>query len=126
MNQGNFFHSYIQFISLKIFSFIIIPIRKVIATTCLMAGTSGSKEKVTYVLKNRPPHFDINMRKFVLNYNGRAKQSSKNNFQIFDESFPDEILMQLGKVETGEYNCDYTWPLCAMQAFGLAISSLSR
>ena len=100
--------------------------RKVISTALLCNGTQSSKEKITYVLKNRPPHYDINMRKFVLNYNGRAKQSSKNNFQIYDESVPDEILMQLGKVETGEYNCDYTWPLCAMQAFGLALASLSR
>lgn len=92
----------------------------------MCSGTSANKEKVTYFLKNRQPYYDINMRKFVLNYNGRAKQSSKNNFQIVDESFPDDILMQLGKVETGEYNCDFTWPLCAMQAFGLALASLSR
>ena len=71
-------------------------------------------------------HYDIALKKFVLNYNGRARQSSKNNFQIVDESVPDDILMQLGKLETGEYNCDFSFPLCALQAFGFALASLSR
>jgi tubby-related protein 1 len=84
------------------------------------------KFKVTYFLKNRQPHFDIQLRKFVLNYNGRAKLSSKHNFQIVDESYPDDILMQLGKVGNGFFNCDFTYPFCALQAFGFALSSLCK
>jgi tubby-related protein 1 len=102
--------------------------RKIIANASLCSGisTSSSKDKVTYVLRNRNPYFDFKRKKFVLNYNGRAQKSSKNNFQIVDETSPDDVLMQLGKVDTNYYNCDYGFPLCALQAFGFALSSLCR
>ncbi len=101
--------------------------RKITGRACLLDGaTNLQRDKVTIVLKNRQPHYDHALRKFVLNYNGRAKFSSKHNFQIVDESYPDEILMQLGKVENGFYNCDFRYPFCALQAFGFALSSLCR
>lgn len=64
--------------------------RKIMAKADLCSGinTNQSGDKVTYVLKNRQPHYDSHLRKFVLNYNGRARLSSKHNFQIVDESFP--------------------------------------
>lgn len=101
--------------------------RKITGRACLCTGaTNSQRDRVTYVLKNRQPYYDNQLRKFVLNYNGRAKFSSKHNFQIVDESYPDDILMQLGKVENGFYNCDFTFPFCALQAFGFALSSLCR
>lgn len=49
------------------------------------------------------------------------------NFPKIGECFAlDEILMQLGKVESGFYNCDFSYPFCALQAFGFALSSLCR
>lgn len=99
--------------------------RRIIANACLCSGVSFNQDKVTYFFKNRPPYYDFQQRKYVLDYGGRAKQSSKNNFQIIDES-SDEMIMQLGKVETGWYNCDFSFPLCALQAFGFALSSLCR
>ena len=102
--------------------------RKILADAKLCSGreTFLARDKVTYILKNRQPYFDFKRKKFVLNYNGRAHKSSKNNFQIVDESSPDDVLMQLGKVETSYYNCDYGFPMCALQAFGFALSSLCR
>jgi tubby and related proteins len=102
--------------------------RKILADAKLCSGkeTFLAQDKVTYILKNRNPYFDFKRKKFVLNYNGRAHKSSKNNFQIVDESSPDDVLMQLGKVETSYYNCDYGFPMCGLQAFGLALSSLCR
>ena len=99
--------------------------RRIMANACLCSGVSFNQDKVTYFFKNRPPYYDFQQRKYVLDYGGRAKQSSKNNFQIIDES-SDEMIMQLGKVETGWYNCDFSFPLCALQAFGFALSSLCR
>lgn len=102
--------------------------RKILADAKLCSGreTFLARDKVTYILKNRQPYFDFKRKKFVLNYNGRAHKSSKNNFQIVDESTPDDVLMQLGKVDTSYYNCDYGFPMCALQAFGFALSSLCR
>jgi tubby-related protein 1 len=102
--------------------------RKICADAFLCSGNAINAEqnKVTYFLKNRQPYFDMVKKRFVLKYNGRAKLSSKNNFQIVDESSPDDIIMQLGKVETCIYNCDYAFPLCAVQAFGFAMASFCR
>ena len=102
--------------------------RKIQADAKLCSGrdTHTAGDKVTYILRNRQPYFDFKRKKFVLNYNGRAHKSSKNNFQIVDESFPDDVLMQLGKVQTSYYNCDFGFPICALQAFGFALSSLCR
>jgi len=102
--------------------------RKICADAFLCSGNEIKVEqnKVTYFLKNRQPYFDLAKKRFVLKYNGRAKRSSKNNFQIVDESSPDDIIMQLGKVETCIYNCDFAFPLCAVQAFGFAMASFCR
>ena len=65
--------------------------RKITANASLCNGATSNShqgDKVTYILKNRQPHYDPYLRKFVLSYNGRAKLSSKHNFQIVDESFP--------------------------------------
>jgi len=67
--------------------------RKIMAKASLCSGTSNNQgDKITYILKNRQPHYDGHLRKFVLNYNGRAKLSSKHNFQIIDESFPGDLF----------------------------------
>lgn len=100
--------------------------RKIIANACLCSPSKDNNLKVTYFLKNKQPYFDLQRKKFVLNYNGRAKKSSKNNFQIVEESNPDEIIMQLGKVDTNIYNCDFSFPICALQALGFGLSSLCR
>ncbi|CAF0715598.1 unnamed protein product [Brachionus calyciflorus] len=101
--------------------------RKILSSASLCQGTKNStNDRVTYFLKNKQPVFSMEQKKYVLNYNGRAKRSSKNNFQIIDESSPDDILMQLGKVETTHYSCDFSFPICALQAFGFALSNLCR
>jgi hypothetical protein len=100
--------------------------RKILADAFLCAGTLPTKDKLTYILKNRQPYYDVEKKKFVLNFNGRASISSKNNFQIVDEAQPDNILMQLGKVDNNTYNCDFAYPICALQAFGFALGSLCK
>lgn len=109
---------------------------KINASACLSSGdpegkTSGNGDKITYFLKNRLPQFNQEIGTYTLDYYGRAKKSSKHNFQIVDESrvqaeTAQDILIQLGKQETGVFSCDFTYPLCALQAFGFALSSLCR
>lgn len=101
--------------------------RKILASASLCQGARiANNDKVTYFLKNKQPVFKMDIKQFVLNYNGRAKRSSKNNFQIIDETSPDDVLTQLGKVEDCVYHCDFAFPLCAMQAFGFALANLCR
>lgn len=98
----------------------------------------SNRDKITYFLKNRLPQFNENVGTYTLEYFGRAKKSSKHNFQIVDESrvqscelsgggnTAQDIIIQLGKQDTGVFSCDFTHPLCALQAFGFALSSLCR
>ena len=101
--------------------------RKILACASLCQGARNSNhDKVTYFLKNKQPVFKMDIKQYVLNYNGRAKRSSKNNFQIIDETSPDVVLTQLGKVDDCVYHCDFAFPLCAIQAFGFALANLCR
>jgi hypothetical protein len=103
---------------------------QVAANLTLCNGSTGSAradgEKLTYFLRNVRPHYDPERKKFVLSYNGRAKRSSKHNFQMVNDVSPEATVMQLGKIDTFIFNCDYTFPLCALQAFAFGISSLAR
>jgi hypothetical protein len=67
--------------------------------------------KITYFFKNRPPRYDEDRRKYVLDYSGRAKLSSKNNFQIIDSADPSAVLMLLGKVDSGTKKIDVSFNL---------------
>jgi hypothetical protein len=99
---------------------------QITANATLCAGNRNKKDKVTYFLKNAKPYYDVERKKYVLNYNGRAKRSSKHNFQIVDKSQPDVCIMQLGKIDSFIFNCDFSYPLCALQAFAFGLSSLTR
>ena len=102
--------------------------RRMIANASLCQGISmaSNENRITYILKNKQPTYDLSKKRFVLNYDGRARLSSKHNFQIVDEYSPEVIIMQVGKLDTGEFSCDYSFPLCALQAFALALSSFIR
>lgn len=87
---------------------------------------------------------------YVLNFHGRVTQASVKNFQLVHESnrecthalacthtasslnntcvFPpspaaDYIVLQFGKVTSETFTMDYTFPLSALQAFGITLSS---
>jgi hypothetical protein len=84
----------------------------------------GKNKRVTLITKK--PEFDPATKKYRLDFSGRARMASSNNMQIIDGSNPSKVLFQLGKKKSKFYYCDYTYPFTAFQAFGLAISSLSR
>uniref|UniRef100_A0A915IXF4 Tubby-like protein n=1 Tax=Romanomermis culicivorax TaxID=13658 RepID=A0A915IXF4_ROMCU len=60
---------------------------------------------------------------YVLNFQGRVTQASVKNFQIVHETDPDFIVMQFGRVNDEIFTMDFTYPMCALQAFGIALSS---
>ncbi|VDN97919.1 unnamed protein product [Rodentolepis nana] len=86
-------------------------------------------------LHNKRPMWNEETQSYVLNFHGRVTQASVKNFQLIDEKdgerflvlswFNSKVLMQFGRVSDKYFTMDYTYPLSALQAFGIAISSLT-
>eukprot|EP00108_Taenia_solium_P006977 TsM_000986200 transcript=TsM_000986200 gene=TsM_000986200 len=76
-------------------------------------------------LHNKKPMWNEETQSYVLNFHGRVTQASVKNFQLIDNSDESTILMQFGRVSNDVFTMDYTYPLTALQAFGIAISSLA-
>ena len=77
-------------------------------------------------LVNNAPVWHEQYKSFALNFNGRVTQPSVKNYQVVHEVNLDYIVSQFGKVDTDLYTCDYSYPLCALQAFTIALSSLDN
>ena len=77
-------------------------------------------------LINKQPSYNRDLRSCALNFRGRVTQASVKNFQIVHEINTDYIVMQFGKVNKDVYTCDFSYPMCALQAFGVAITSLDN
>ncbi|KAL5108139.1 hypothetical protein TcWFU_008927 [Taenia crassiceps] len=76
-------------------------------------------------LHNKKPMWNEETQSYVLNFHGRVTQASVKNFQLIDNSDESTILMQFGRVSSDIFTMDYTYPLTALQAFGIAVSSLA-
>merc|ERR1740130_2128877 len=51
-------------------------------------------------------------------------RASVKNFQLSDQKEdPDTVIMQFGRVGKDAFTMDFQYPLCALQAFGIALSS---
>uniref|UniRef100_A0A8C4QLY0 Zmp:0000000711 n=1 Tax=Eptatretus burgeri TaxID=7764 RepID=A0A8C4QLY0_EPTBU len=74
-------------------------------------------------LHNKAPIWNEETQSYVLNFHGRVTQASVKNFQIVHSSDPDYIVMQFGKVAEDVFNMDYNYPMCALQAFAIVLSS---
>ncbi|KAG8232624.1 hypothetical protein J437_LFUL012980 [Ladona fulva] len=102
-------------------------------------------------LHNKTPVWNDESQSYVLNFHGRVTQASVKNFQIVHESdgylmgtihcckmtvlgclfytcyylfiSEDYIVMQFGRVAEDIFTMDYRYPMCALQAFAVALSS---
>ncbi|XP_041946666.1 tubby-related protein 1-like isoform X2 [Alosa sapidissima] len=74
-------------------------------------------------LHNKTPVWNEETASHVLNFNGRVTQASIKNFQIVHNKDLDYIVMQFGRVADDAFTLDYNYPLCAVQAFAIALSS---
>ncbi|XP_078663434.1 tubby-related protein 3-like isoform X4 [Branchiostoma floridae x Branchiostoma belcheri] len=74
-------------------------------------------------LHNKTPVWNDDTQSYVLNFHGRVTQASVKNFQIVHDNDPEYIVMQFGRVAEDVFTCDYNYPLCAVQAFSVALSS---
>ncbi|XP_041441049.1 TUB like protein 3 L homeolog isoform X1 [Xenopus laevis] len=74
-------------------------------------------------LHNKAPVWNDDTQSYVLNFHGRVTHASVKNFQIVHDNDPDYIVMQFGRVAEDLFTLDYSYPLCALQAFSVALSS---
>jgi len=74
-------------------------------------------------LHNKTPVWNDDTQSYVLNFHGRVTQASVKNFQIVHDSAVDYIVMQFGLVAEDIFTMDYRYPMCAVQAFAIALSS---
>uniref|UniRef100_H2LPN9 TUB like protein 1b n=2 Tax=Oryzias latipes TaxID=8090 RepID=H2LPN9_ORYLA len=73
-------------------------------------------------LHNKTPVWNEETASHVLNFNGRVTQASVKNFQIVHNK-DDYIVMQFGRIADDIFTLDYNYPMCAVQAFAIALSS---
>uniref|UniRef100_UPI00398F785A tubby-related protein 3-like isoform X2 n=1 Tax=Pristiophorus japonicus TaxID=55135 RepID=UPI00398F785A len=74
-------------------------------------------------LHNKTPVWNDDTQSYVLNFYGRVTHASVKNFQIVHENDADYIVMQFGRVADDAFTMDYSYPMCAVQAFAIALSS---
>ncbi|KAL1286321.1 Tubby protein [Trichinella pseudospiralis] len=74
-------------------------------------------------LTNKSPIWNEDAQSYILNFHGRVTQASVKNFQIIHANNPDYVIMQFGRISENLFSMDYSYPLCALQAFGIALSS---
>lgn len=76
-------------------------------------------------IQTKRPYWDVSTKKYKLDFKGRATRASSNNFQLIDcES--NSLVYQCAKWKSNLYNIDFKYPINAFQAFGIAISCLSK
>ncbi|XP_043561762.1 tubby protein homolog isoform X3 [Chiloscyllium punctatum] len=89
----------------------------------LLAGWQNKNTESIIELHNKTPVWNDDTQSYVLNFHGRVTQASVKNFQIIHDNDPDYIVMQFGRVAEDVFTMDYNYPMCALQAFAIALSS---
>lgn len=74
-------------------------------------------------LHNKTPVWNDDTQSYVLNFHGRVTQASVKNFQVIHDNDPEYIVMQFGRVAEDVFTMDYNYPMSAVQAFAVALSS---
>ncbi|XP_027900017.1 tubby-related protein 3 isoform X1 [Xiphophorus couchianus] len=77
-------------------------------------------------LHNKAPVWNEDTQSYVLNFHGRVTQASVKNFQIVHDNDSDYIIMQFGRVAEDIFTLDYNYPMCALQAFAIGLSSFDN
>ncbi|XP_059180842.1 tubby protein homolog isoform X2 [Centropristis striata] len=92
------------------------------AETLLVRHANNSTDKLV-TLVNKSPSWNEQTQSYVLNFHGRVTQASVKNFQIIHPDNEDYIVMQFGRVAEDVFSMDYSFPMCALQAFAITLSS---
>ncbi|KAM9336261.1 tubby protein homolog [Symphorus nematophorus] len=90
--------------------------------TLLVRHANNNTDKLV-TLVNKSPSWNEQTQSYVLNFHGRVTQASVKNFQIIHPDNEDYIVMQFGRVAEDVFSMDYSFPMCALQAFAITLSS---
>jgi len=75
------------------------------------------------LLKNKPPKWNEQMQAYCLNFNGRVTHASVKNFQLVHETDLEHVMLQFGKVGKDMFTMDFQFPMSALQAFAICLTS---
>lgn len=100
-----------------------IPVRPISDNDGLLERYKNRKTENLLELHNKTPVWNDDTQSYVLNFHGRVTQASVKNFQIVMDANVDYIIMQFGRVAEDVFTMDYSYPMCALQAFAVALSS---
>ncbi|XP_063077199.1 tubby-related protein 3 [Engraulis encrasicolus] len=89
----------------------------------LLTRHDNSNTDNLVTLLNKSPTWNEQTQSYVLNFHGRVTQASVKNFQIVHPDNVDYIVMQFGRVAEDVFSMDYSFPMCALQAFAITLSS---
>ena len=78
------------------------------------------------VLKNKQPRWNEQMQAYCLNFDGRVTDASVKNFQLADSRGETEAAAPVGKVGKDAFTMDYAYPMSALQAFAICLSSFDN
>ncbi|KAM3859567.1 uncharacterized protein ACN63O_016101 [Diretmus argenteus] len=90
--------------------------------TLLVRHENGNTDNLVSLM-NKSPCWNDQTQSYVLNFHGRVTQASVKNFQIIHPDNEDYIVMQFGRVAEDVFSMDYSFPMCALQAFAITLSS---
>ncbi|KAM7434055.1 hypothetical protein ABFA07_015779 [Porites harrisoni] len=100
-----------------------IPVRPLTDADGLLERYKNKRMENLLELHNKTPVWNDDTQSYVLNFHGRVTQASVKNFQIVLDADVDYIIMQFGRVAEDVFTMDYSYPMCAIQAFAVALSS---
>ncbi|KAG5267400.1 hypothetical protein AALO_G00221320 [Alosa alosa] len=100
-----------------------IPVRPTSEQDTLLGKWQGRALDNLIELHNKAPVWNDDTQSYVLNFHGRVTQASVKNFQIVHDNDPDYIVMQFGRVAEDVFTLDFNYPMCALQAFAIGLSS---
>ncbi|KAM6951143.1 tubby protein [Aplochiton taeniatus] len=90
--------------------------------TLLVRHENGNTDNLVNLV-NKSPSWNEQTQSYVLNFHGRVTQASVKNFQIVHPDNEDYIVMQFGRVAEDVFSMDFSFPMCALQAFAITLSS---
>lgn len=75
-------------------------------------------------MENKQPEWSEAAQSYELKFGGRVSMASVKNFQIVHPKQPDYVVLQFGRVGEHSFTMDYQYPMSALQAFSICLSSL--
>ncbi|KAM3934448.1 tubby-related protein 1 isoform 3-T3 [Leptodactylus fuscus] len=100
-----------------------VPIRPRNDNDGLLQRWQNKNMENVIALHNKSPVWNDETQSYVLNFHGRVTHPSIKNFQIVHSDDLDYIIMQFGRIADDAFTMDYKYPMCAVQAFAIALSS---